>query len=63
MPTWKANKFIYLKEQLRKEKTMEDTEKYIEKTIIEKDEDGNEIEVKVKEYPNIPVVVVKAEEE
>lgn len=36
---------------------------YIEKTIIEKDEDGNDIEVKVKEYPNIPVVVVKAEEE
>lgn len=62
MPTWKVNKFIYLKEKFRKEKTMENIEEYIEKTIIEKDEDGNDIEVKVKEYPNIPVVVVKDEE-
>ncbi len=36
---------------------------YIEKTIIAKDENGNDIEVKVKEYPNIPVVVVEDEEE
>lgn len=36
---------------------------YIEKTVIEKDENGNEIEVKVTEYPNIPVVVVNSSEE
>lgn len=36
---------------------------YVEKTVIEKDENGNDIEVKVKEYPNIPVVVVENEGE
>lgn len=38
-------------------------EEWIEKTIIEKDEDGNDVEVKVREYPNIPVVVVEGEED
>lgn len=35
----------------------------IKKIIKEKDENGNEIEVVVTEYPDIPVIVVKNEEE
>ena len=38
---------------------MENTFDYVEKTVIEKDENGNEIEVEVTEYPEIPVVVVE----
>ena len=36
---------------------------YVEKTVIEKDENGNDVETVVKEYPNIPVVVVENEGE
>jgi len=36
---------------------------YIEKTVIEKDENGNDVEIVVKEYPNIPVVVAENEGE
>ena len=36
---------------------------YVEKTIVEKDENGNDVEIVVKEYPNIPVVVVENEGE
>lgn len=39
------------------------SEEFIEKTIIEKDENGNDVEIVVKEYPNIPVVVVENEGE
>ena len=35
----------------------------IKKIIKEKDENGNEIEVEVTEYPDIPVVVVSNDEE
>ena len=35
----------------------------IKKIINEKDENGNEIEVEVTEYPDIPVVVVENSEE
>lgn len=35
----------------------------IKKIIKEIDENGNEIEVEVTEYPDIPVVVVENEEE
>jgi hypothetical protein len=35
----------------------------VEKTVIEKDENGNDVEIVVKEYPNIPVVVVEEEGE
>lgn len=35
----------------------------IKKIIKEKDENGNEIEIEVTEYPDIPVVVVDSEEE
>ena len=35
----------------------------IKKIIKEKDENGNEIEVEVTEYPDIPVIVVENEEE
>ena len=38
-------------------------EEWIDETVIEKDEDGNDVEVKVRKYPNIPVVVVESEEE
>ena len=34
----------------------------IKKIIKEKDENGNEIEVEVTEYPDIPVIVVNSEE-
>lgn len=35
----------------------------IKKIIKEIDENGNEIEVEVTEYPDIPVIVVESEEE
>lgn len=35
----------------------------IKKIIKEIDENGNEIEVEVTEYPDIPVVVVSSDEE
>lgn len=35
----------------------------IKKIIKEIDENGNEIEVEVTEYPNIPVIVVNADDE
>lgn len=35
----------------------------IKKIIKEKDENGNEIEVEVTEYPDIPVIVVDNQEE
>ena len=35
----------------------------IKKIIKEKDENGNEIEVEVTEYPDIPVIVVDNNEE
>lgn len=41
----------------------ENTFDYVEKTIVEKDENGNDVEIVVKEYPNIPVVVVENEGE
>ena len=35
----------------------------IKKIIKEKDENGNEIEIEVTEYPDIPVIVVDNQEE
>lgn len=35
----------------------------IKKIVKELDENGNEIEVEVTEYPDIPVIVVDSEEE
>lgn len=35
----------------------------IKKIIKEKDENGNEIEVEVTEYPDIPVIVVENNED
>ena len=34
----------------------------IKKIIKEKDENGNEVEVEITEYPDIPVVVVEADD-
>lgn len=31
----------------------------IKKIIKEKDENGNEVEIEITEYPNIPVIVVE----
>ena len=35
----------------------------IKKMITEKDENGNEIQIEVTEYPDIPVIVVNNEED
>lgn len=35
----------------------------IKKIIKELDENGNEVDVEVTEYPDIPVIVVESEEE
>ena len=35
----------------------------IKKIIKEKDENGNEVEIEVTEYPDIPVIVVNNNEE
>ena len=35
----------------------------IKKIITEKDENGNEIQIEVTEYPDIPVIVVNSEED
>jgi len=35
----------------------------IKKIITEKDENGNEIQIEVTEYPDIPVIVVNNEED
>lgn len=35
----------------------------IKKIIKERDENGNDIEVEITEYPDIPVIVVENEEE
>jgi len=35
----------------------------IKKIIKDKDENGNEIEIEVTEYPDIPVIVVNQEDE
>lgn len=35
----------------------------IKKIIKEKDENGNEVEIEVTEYPDIPVIVVENNEE
>lgn len=35
----------------------------IKKIIKEKDENGNEVEIEVTEYPEIPVVVVECDDE